>query len=108
MALVSRLLAHLPHARGDEPKYSLDEIRMMYICPTHVGMNRPAAPCDNGAGNLPHARGDEPKSFYGKTQAEAICPTHVGMNRSSHSITGLNETICPTHVGMNRREIHLC
>ena len=33
-------LMHLPHARGDEPKENVDRVDAIYICPTHVGMNR--------------------------------------------------------------------
>ena len=49
-----------PHARGDEPSAERLFPHVVYINPTHVGMNRASCPSLPVDVDKPHARGDEP------------------------------------------------
>ena len=72
---------NLPHACGDEPKWMHANFPALYICPTHVGMNRKNSYTQGSKRNLPHACGDEPHVDRLRGSSIKICPTHVGMNR---------------------------
>ena len=115
---------HLPHARGDEPSKYPRKTSALYICPTHVGMNRrncasgcaaaricPThvgmnrryAGCGRRGGHLPHARGDEPQRTRISAQTLRDLPHARGDEPIIWIFLDIHGFICPTHVGMNRR-----
>ena len=52
----------LPHARGGEPGVLYMNDNLQFVCPTHVGVNRP-------------------RGLF-RRRIRWVCPTHVGVNRA--------------------------
>ena len=112
-----------PHARGDEPDMFFNFSTVEDICPTHVGMNRPAPHPMARKFDLPHARGDEPHMVFACPFVQMDLPHARGDEPLQHHRLQAGflhlphargdepreaarwqelRLICPTHVGMNR------
>ncbi len=55
-------MLNFPHTRGDEPYVDAEELAVIVIFPTRVGMNRRESLQDRHQYHFPHTRGDEPVS----------------------------------------------
>lgn len=68
----------MPHVCGDEPQNAASDRNMQEVCPTYVGMNRPALRRVNGPTCMPHVCGDEPYKRAKKPIPEEYAPRMWG------------------------------
>ena len=71
-------MVRMPHVCGDEPFGTGQAVIVPYVCPTHVGMNRPWHRRLLQPSGMPHACGDEPPTTGGASMPTTYAPRRWG------------------------------